>query len=175
MPGPTLRRITPCLAFCALAALAGEAEPPLTLDAIEVSAEKRTELAFRTVQIALERGRSDRVEDADLVVCIKETPVGSHVRVINCATNRFWMRIRAASLANGLAAFEANGGPAGSDMMKMATGSFVQRSGMDSVGPSRGTGEIKREDEKVVTIKLSDYNKLRKRYGELPPELREAR
>jgi hypothetical protein len=175
MPAPTLRRITPCLAFCALAALAGEAEPPIALDAIEVSAAKRTELAFRTVQIALERGRSDRVEDLDLVVCVKETPVGTHVAVINCATNRFWMRIRAASLANGLAGFEGSAGPAGTDPMKMATGSFVQRSGMDGIGVPRGGGTIKREDEKVVTIRLSDFHKLKKRYGELPPELRTAR
>ena len=148
------------------------AEAPAALDPVEVNAAKRAELAFRTVQIALERGRSDRVEDADQVVCLKQTPVGSHVAVINCATNRFWMRIRAASLANGLAGFESSGGPVGGDTMGMATGAFMAPSGMDSVGVSKGTGPIKREDEKVVTLSLNEYNKLKKRYGELPPELR---
>ena len=165
--------IIPLFLICSADALAAEAEPPFALDTVEVAAAKRTELAFRTVQIALERGRSDSVEHADLVVCVKETPVGSHVAVINCATNRFWMRVRAASLANGLAAFEG-GGPGG-DPMKAATGSFTRSSGMDGIGVPKGGGAIKREDEKVVTIRLSDYNKLVKRYGELPAELRDLR
>jgi hypothetical protein len=152
------------------AASAATAEAPAALDPVEVNAAKRAELAFRTVQIALERGRSDRVEDADQVVCLKQTPVGSHVAVINCATNRFWLRVRAASLANGLAGFERSAGPA--DGMKMATASMVSGSGMDGIGVPKGSGPIKREDERVITLSLNEYNKLKKRYGELPPELR---
>ena len=176
----TLRHLMlPLFMFGAAAALAAPdaataqptAESAAKLDTVEVNAEKRAELAFRTVQLGLERGRSDKIEDADSVVCLKQTPVGSHVAVINCATNRFWMRVRAASLANGLAGFEGSGA-GGSDAMKTATASFVQSSGMDGIGVPRGTGTIKREDEKVVTLSLNDYNKLKKRYGELPPELR---
>ena len=164
----------PLFICCGAAVLAAETETPFKLDAVEVSAEKRTELAFRTLQIGLERSRSDSVEDADVVVCLKQTPVGSHVTVINCATNRFWMRIRAASLANGLAGYQGGGGPAGGDRMGMATGSFLQGSGMDSVGVPSG-GAIKREDEKVVSLSLNDYNKLKKRFGELPAELRDLK
>jgi hypothetical protein len=169
----TLRPLLiPLFLLGSTAAFAAPAEPPAALDPVEVNAAKRAELAFRTVQIGLERGRSDRVEDADQVVCLKQTPIGTHVAVINCATNRFWMRIRAASLANGLAGLESSGGPAGGDAMKMATASFVSSSGMDGIGVPKGTGAIKREDERVVTLSLNEYNKLKKRYGELPPELR---
>lgn len=149
------------------------AEAPAALDPVDVNAEKRLELAFRTMQLGLERGRSDRIEDADRVACIKQTPVGTHVPVINCATNRQWSRIRAASLANGLAGFENTSGVAGSDSMKMATGSFVQSSGMDGVGVPSASGPVKREDAKVVTISMNDYNKLKKRFGELPPDIKE--
>ena len=173
--GPLTRWMTLLLTLASGIVGAGPAEAPFVGDPVEVNAEKRTELAFRTVQIALDRSRSDRIEDADLVVCLKQTPTGSHVPVINCATNRFWMRIRAASLANGLAGYESRGGPGGTDTMKMATASFVQSSGLDGVGVPRGGGSIKPEDEKVVTIRLSDYNKLKARYGELPVELRELR
>ena len=80
---------------------AAPAEPPATLDPVEVTAARRAEIAFRTVQLGMLRSRSDSIEAADDVVCLKQTPVGSHVAVINCATNRFWNRVRAASLANG--------------------------------------------------------------------------
>lgn len=163
---------------CGASAYAGpaepsaSAEPPITLDPVEINAERRAELAFRTVQLGLLRSRSDSIEAADDVVCLKQTPVGSHVAVINCATNRFWNRVRAASLANGLAGFQQSGGPAGSDMMGQATGAFVQTSGLDGVGPPRSSGPIKRADEKVVTLSLNDYNKLKKRFGELPEDMR---
>lgn len=151
---------------------AAPTEPPATLDPVEVTAARRAEIAFRTVQLGMLRSRSDSIEAADDVVCLKQTPVGSHVAVINCATNRFWNRVRAASLANGLAGFQQSGGPAGSDMMGQATGAFVQTSGMDGIGPPRASGPIKREDEKVVTLSLNDYNKLKKRFGELPEDMR---
>jgi hypothetical protein len=106
---------------------------------------------------------------------LRQTPTGSHVPVINCATNRFWLRIRAASLANGLAGYESRGGPGGTDTMKMATGSFLQSSSLDGVGVPRGGGKIRREDEKVVTLTLSEYNKLKQRFGELPEALRDLR
>lgn len=173
--GLRTRLLTPLFLLGCYGAGAAPAEPPFELDSVEVSAEKRTELAFRTVQIALERNHSDRVEDADLVVCLRQTPTGSHVPVIDCATNRFWLRIRAASLANGLAGYESRGGPGGTDTMKMATGSFLQSGGMDGVGVPHGGGMIKREDERVVTLTLSEYNKLKKRFGELPEALRELR
>ena len=168
--------IAALFALSAVGAQAGPAEPaaeaPVTLDPVEVNAEKRAELAFRTVQLGMLRSRSDSVEAADDVVCLKQTPVGSHVAVINCATNRFWNRVRAASLANGLAGYQQGGGPAGSDVMAQATGSFVQ-SAYDGIGVPRASGPIKREDERIVTLSVNDYNKLKKRYGELPPEIRE--
>lgn len=152
-------------------------EPPAALDPVEVSAEKRAELAFRAVQIGLERSRSDRVEDQDLVVCIKETPTGTHRPVINCATNRKWAQIRSRSLAGGLSGLEANGGPGASavnNAMARATGAFVGNSGLNASAAYGSNGAQRRDDDKVLVLSLVDYNKLKARYGELPPELRAA-
>jgi hypothetical protein len=168
--------VTAVLAAGAAAAAAPAAEPPAALDPIEVTAEKRAELAFRAVQLGLERSRSDRVEDQDLVVCIKETPTGTHRPVINCATNRKWAQVRARSLAGGLSGLEANGGPAASSVnnaMARATGALVGNSGLNASAAYGSNGAQKREDDKVLVLSLVDYNKLKARYGELPEALRE--
>lgn len=85
---------------------AGAVEEPAVLDPVAVSAEKRAELSFRTIQIALERTRSNSVKDEDQIVCLKQMPTGSHRPVINCATNGFWRKIR----ENSLAGFTGGGG-----------------------------------------------------------------
>ena len=161
------------------AAPATAAEPPAQLEQVDVTGEKRVELAFRAVQLGLRRGRSDRMEDADLIVCMKQTPVGSHLPVINCATNRKWSEIRARSLQNGLSGLQSAGGPAGGgDIMARATGNMggnmVNTTGIESAGPSGDNGAAKRDDDKVLIMSLTDYNKLQKRFGELPKELQAA-
>jgi hypothetical protein len=173
------RFVSLALALCAAGAVAAgdaaPAEPPAELDPIEVSAEKRAELAFRAVQLGLERSRSDRVADQDLVVCIKETPTGSHRPVVNCATNRKWAQIRSRSLAGGLSGLEANGGPGANainNSMARATGAMVGNSGLNSSAAYGSNGAQKRADDVVLTLPLTDYNKLKARYGELPPEMR---
>lgn len=125
------------------------AEPPAALDPVEVTAEKRTENAFRTIQLGLERVRSERSEDADKIVCLKQKPVGSNIPVINCATNRYWERIRSNSLSNGVGT--VNGAMAG------------------------GGGSTGRKDDKVFSMSLNDFNKLKKQFGELPKEYLDQR
>lgn len=163
-------------ACVAVAHAASAAEPaPVALDDVKVSAEKRAEIAFRQVQLGLERSRSDRAEDLDLVVCVKGAPTGSHRTVIRCATNRKWMQIRAASMSNGLADLDVNGGPGGnstSTAMARATGANIGRSGLNGAPGVGDNGAAKRDDDKVLTLPMSEYNKLRKRYGELPDALR---
>jgi len=112
------------------------------LDPVEVTAAQRTMSAFRTLQAGLERNRSDREEDAETIVCEKRKPTGSNIPVINCATNRYWNRIRAASLQSG---FGGNGAA--------VTGG--------------GTGAV-RQDDKMFTMTLNDFNALEKRFGKLP-------
>jgi len=154
-------------------AMAPTQEPPAQLDPVEVTAEKRAEVAFRQVQIALRRGRSDRLEDADLIVCQKMTVVGSHVPLISCATNRYWGKVRARSLQYGLSGVESSGGPAADFSSNiMDTGANLQRGAIATSGASGSNGAARSADDKVVSIKLSDYYKLQKRFGELPPELR---
>lgn len=120
-------------------------EAPAQLDPVEITAEKRMENAFREVQIGLERIRSSKPEDEDKIVCLKQKPTGSNIPVINCATNRFWEKIRASSLTSGLGA--VGGAIAG------------------------GGGGSARKDDKVFTMSLNDYNALQKRFGRLPKEL----
>jgi hypothetical protein len=83
-----------------------QAEAPYVGEPVTLSAEQRAERSFRTIQIALERTRSNRIEDEDLIVCVKQMPTGSHRPVVNCATNRFWRKIR----ENSLAGFTGSGG-----------------------------------------------------------------
>jgi hypothetical protein len=64
------------------------------LDDVVVNATRRAEVAYRHIQIALERRRSDKLEDADLTVCRKVTRPGSHILQTMCATNRTWNYIR---------------------------------------------------------------------------------
>jgi hypothetical protein len=82
------------------------AEPPYVGDPMVLTAEQRAERSLRTIQIALERTRSNSVKDEDDIVCLKQMPTGSHRPVINCATNGFWRKIRENSLAN----FTGSGG-----------------------------------------------------------------
>lgn len=81
-------------------------EAPYAGDPMVLSAEQRAERNLRTIQIALERTRSNSVKDEDLIVCLKQTPTGTHRPVINCATNGFWRKIR----ENSLAGFTGQGG-----------------------------------------------------------------
>ena len=64
--------------------------------------------------------------------------------MINCATNRYWERIRSNSLTNGIGTVSGT----------MAGG---------------GGGSGSKED-KVFTMSLNDYNKLKKQFGALPKE-----
>lgn len=129
-----------------LAANAADDPGVTQLDPVEVTAEQRTESAFREVQVALERIRSDRDEDAEKIVCVKQKPTGSNIPVISCATNRYWNRIREASLQSGLGSI---GGAVGGG----------------------GPGAIRTQD-KVFNMSMSDYKKLQKRFGKMPDELK---
>lgn len=126
-------------------AVTPQAEPPAQLDPVEVTAEKRMENAFREVQIGLDRVRSSKIEDEEKIVCLKQKPTGSNIPVINCATNRYWDKIRASSLSSGLGA--VGGAVAG------------------------GGGGSARKEDKVFTMSMNDYNALQKRFGKLPKEL----
>ena len=117
-----------------------QAEAPYVGDPITLTAEQRAERSLRTIQIALERTRSNSVKDEDLIVCVKQMPTGSHRPVINCATNGFWRKIRENSLAN----FTGSGG-----------------------------GGSAKKGDKVFTMSVEDYARLEKRFGKLPPEMKE--
>jgi hypothetical protein len=69
-------------------------EQPAQLDAVSVEATRKREIAFRTVELALDRVRSDKSSDADVIVCEKQQRVGSHITKIYCASNRTWNYIR---------------------------------------------------------------------------------
>lgn len=131
--------------FAAASDSTPQAEPPAQLDPVEVTAEKRMENAFREVQIGLERVRSSKPEDEEKIVCLKQKPTGSNIPVINCATNRYWDKIRSSSLSAGLGS--VGGAIAG------------------------GGGGSARKDDKVFTMSLNDFNALKKRFGALPKDL----
>ena len=139
-------------------ATAAAAPAPATaavLDPIDVqdkalTPEQRQERAFRAVQKGMDTPRSDKAEDAEVIVCKKEKPTGSNVSVVNCATNRYWMKIRSASMASGI-------------------GGGGQTAGGTGAYGSGGGGSAKKED-KVITIPLSEYYKLEKRFGKAPKE-----
>lgn len=149
-----IRTIALCLTLATPAALAAEAaapapattpaaapaSAPTALDPVEVTVEKRQENAFREVQRGMKRVRSAKAEDADKIVCLKQKPTGSNIPVINCATNRFWEKIRASSLANGL-------GSVG--------------------GAVAGGGGSSRKDDRVFTMSIKDYNAMEQRFGKL--------
>ena len=122
-------------------ASAPAAEAPAVLDPITLTAEQKAERNLRTIQIAMERTRSNSVKDEDKIVCLKQTPTGTHRPVINCATNGFWRKIR----ENSLGGFTGLGG-----------------------------GGSAKKDDKVFTISTEDFAKLERRFGKLPPEMREA-
>ena len=124
------------------------AEAPYVGEPMELTAEQRQELAFRAVQQGMDRQRSDKVEDEDLIVCMKQKPVGSNVSVINCTTNRFWKKIRASSMAAGM----ASGG-----MTPGGTGAY-----------NSGGGGSARKDDKVITLSMNDYYKMEKKFGKVP-------
>lgn len=86
-------------------------ETPIVLDDVTVEASRKRELAFRTVEVALERVRSDKAEDADAVVCQKRQRVGSHITKIYCATNRTWNYIRKVSTRDNLGMTNTVGAP----------------------------------------------------------------
>ena len=147
--------IVAALVFTAMAAAAepapapvAAAETPYVGEPMELTAEQRQEAAFRAVQVAMDRQRSDKVEDEELIVCMKEKPTGSNVSVINCTTNRFWKKIRSASMSAGIAA----GG-----MTPGGTGAY-----------NAGGGGSARKDDKVMTLSMNDYYKMEKRFGKAP-------
>lgn len=129
-------------------ATAAAAEPPYVGEPMALTAEQRQEAAFRVVQHAMDRQRSDKVEDEELIVCMKEKPTGSNVSVINCTTNRFWKKIRSASMSAGIAA----GG-----MTPGGTGAY-----------GSGGGGSARKEDKVMTLSMNDYYKMEKRFGKAP-------
>lgn len=88
-----------------------EEEAPAELDTITIDATRKAETAFRTVEVALDRVRSDKVEDADVVVCQKRQKIGSHITKIYCATNRTWNYIRKVSTRDVLGAQNTVGAP----------------------------------------------------------------
>lgn len=88
-----------------------EDEAPAELDTITVDATRRVETAYRTVQVALDRVRSDKAEDADVVVCQKRQKIGSHITKVYCATNRTWNYIRKVSTRDTLGAMNTVGAP----------------------------------------------------------------
>lgn len=71
-----------------------EEEAPAQLDAVSVNSSRKREMAFRTVEVALDRVSSDKAEDADVVVCQRRQRVGTHITKIYCASNRSWNYIR---------------------------------------------------------------------------------
>jgi len=115
-------------------------EDPYVGDPVEVTAEQRAERAFRTVQIGLERGRSNRPEDAEVVVCERSAAIGSHRTMIRCATNGHWNQLSADSLR----------------LMGGAARSLAA-----------GTPKSKAEDSMVISLSGSDYARLEKRFGKL--------
>ena len=137
---------TPTAAPAPAAAPASEA--PYVGEPMELTVEQRQERAFRTVQEGLTRERSDKAEDQELIVCKKEKPTGSNIKVINCATNRFWQKIRSSSMAGGFAA----GG-----LTASGTGAY-----------GGGGGGSAKKDDKVITISVADYYKMEQRYGKAP-------
>jgi hypothetical protein len=88
-----------------------QGETPFALDEVTVEASRKRELAFRTVEVALERVRSDKSEDADAVVCQKRQRIGSHITRIYCATNRTWNYIRKVSTRDTLGMANTVGAP----------------------------------------------------------------
>jgi hypothetical protein len=101
------------------------------------------ERAFREVQIGMERMRSDKPEDAEKVVCLKQKPTGSNISQINCATNRYWEHIRSNSLGT-------NGG---------------------FVGSAASGGNTATKNERVFTMSLAQYRSLEKQFGKLPKDM----
>lgn len=88
-----------------------EEEAPAELDTITIDATRKVETAYRTVAVALDRVRSDKAEDADVVVCQKRQKIGSHITKIYCATNRTWNYIRKVSTRDTLGAINTVGAP----------------------------------------------------------------
>jgi hypothetical protein len=88
-----------------------EEEAPAELDTITIDATRKVETAYRTVAVALDRVRSDKAEDADVVVCQKRQKIGSHITKVYCATNRTWNYIRKVSTRDVLGAQNTVGAP----------------------------------------------------------------
>lgn len=88
-----------------------EEEAPAELDTITIEGSRKVETAYRTVQVALDRVRSDKAEDADVVVCQKRQKIGSHITKVYCATNRTWNYIRKVSTRDVMGAQNTVGAP----------------------------------------------------------------
>jgi len=88
-----------------------EEEAPAELDVVTIEGSRKVETAYRTVAVALDRVRSDKAEDADVVVCQKRQKIGSHITKVYCATNRTWNYIRKVSTRDVLGAQNTVGAP----------------------------------------------------------------
>jgi hypothetical protein len=88
-----------------------DTEPPAQLDAVSVDASRRREMAFRTVEVGLQHIRSDKSEDADVVVCDRMQRVGTHITKVYCATNRTWNYIRKETTRDFLGPVNAQAAP----------------------------------------------------------------
>lgn len=88
-----------------------DAADATVLEPVSVQASRVRETAFRTVQVALDRPRSDKAEDADTLVCQKRQRVGTHITKIYCATNRTWNYIRKQTTGAVLGAQNTVGAP----------------------------------------------------------------
>lgn len=86
-------------------------EGPLVLDEVSVTASRVHEIAYRTVELGLQRIRSDKAEEADYIVCQRMQRVGSHITKVYCATNRTWNYIRKQTTRDFLGAPNTLGAP----------------------------------------------------------------
>ena len=59
----------------------------LPLEGITISAEKRREMMARVLRLGMSNARSDRIRDADKLVCVIRKRTGSHIDDLLCGTN----------------------------------------------------------------------------------------
>jgi hypothetical protein len=80
-------------------------EKPYELDPVETRAARDREILVRTVLAGLKRNKSDKAEDAELIVCEKGKRTGTNITTIRCGRNRTWLRLGAESMQDGAAIF----------------------------------------------------------------------
>lgn len=87
------------------------AEDPIVLDEVAVTGSRVHEIAYHTVELGLQRIRSDKAEEADYIVCQRAQRIGTHITKIYCATNRTWNYIRKVTTRDFLGAPNTLGAP----------------------------------------------------------------